>query len=171
MAVARTKKIGLRQHWVLNRRIRIYTVRKGRQRLSLLVEYLNDTLTNNHTNHLAARMIWREVFWRTSILEGWWFGVVWTRWSSIFSKHPFRQVDIIITIFFKSSWFKISPSKQQQWPLPYLMYLSFFYVLNVWTEVEMFQSFLYDTFTCSDFIGKIKVHLQNCTAQCDVRYY
>ena len=38
-------------------------------------------------SHLAARMFWRKGFVRTSILEGWWFGVVGTGWSSIFPKH------------------------------------------------------------------------------------
>ena len=33
------------------------------------------------TNQLAARMIWRKRFVRTSILEGWWFCMVWTGWS------------------------------------------------------------------------------------------
>ena len=40
------------------------------------------------TNHLG----------RTSILEGWWFGVVWTGWSSIF----------LFILFFKSSLCKIA---------------------------------------------------------------
>ena len=45
-----------------------------------------------------------------SILVGWWlFGMVWTGWSSIFAKHPFRQVAVIILIlYFKSSWWKIA---------------------------------------------------------------
>ena len=38
---------------------------------------------------------------------GWWFSVVWTRWSSVFPKHPFRQIAVILFIlFFKSSWWK-----------------------------------------------------------------
>ena len=36
------------------------------------------------SNHLAARLIWRKVFGRTSLFVGWWFGVVWTRWSTFF---------------------------------------------------------------------------------------
>ena len=48
---------------------------------------------------LAARMIWRNVFGRTSILGGWWFGVVWTRWSFIFLKHPFCQASVLLFIF------------------------------------------------------------------------
>ena len=39
----------------------------------------------------------------------WWFGMVWTGRSSIFPKHPFRQVAVILFIlFFKSSWWKIA---------------------------------------------------------------
>ena len=54
-------------------------------------------------------MIWTTVFERPSILVRWWFGMVWTRWSSIFPKHPFRQVAVILFIlFFKSSWCKIA---------------------------------------------------------------
>ena len=30
------------------------------------------------TNHLGARMIFKKVFGRTSILEGWWLGMVGT---------------------------------------------------------------------------------------------
>ena len=52
------------------------------------------------TNHLAARMIWKKVFGRTSILVGRWFGMVRTRWSSIFLKHPLREVAIILFILF-----------------------------------------------------------------------
>ena len=40
-------------------------------------------------NYLAARMIWKKVFERTSTLGGRWFGVVWTERSSIFPKQPF----------------------------------------------------------------------------------
>ena len=48
-----------------------------------------------HTNNLAARIIWIKVFR---------FGIVWTGWSSIFSKHPLHQVPVILVIlFFKSS--------------------------------------------------------------------
>ena len=62
------------------------------------------------TSHWAARMIWRNVFGKTSILGGWWLGVVGTRWSSIFLKHPFCQASVLLRIsilFFKSSWCKI----------------------------------------------------------------
>ena len=41
---------------------------------------------------VAARMFWTKVFWTTSILVGWWFGMVRNGRSSIFSKHPFHQV-------------------------------------------------------------------------------
>ena len=43
-------------------------------------------------------------FRRTSIVGGWWFGVVWTGWSSVYLKRPFCQVSILLfIIFFKSS--------------------------------------------------------------------
>ena len=43
------------------------------------------------------------------------FGMVWAGWSSIFPKHPFRQVSIILLIlFFKSSWWKIA-SAARKW--------------------------------------------------------
>ena len=61
--------------------------------------YLGDIL-ECRTNHLAARMIWTKVFGRKSIWVGWWFGMVWTGWSSILSKHPFRQVVCILFILF-----------------------------------------------------------------------
>ena len=66
------------------------------------------------TNHLAARMIWTKVFGRTSILVRWWFDMVWTGCSSIFPKHPFRQVlystvaVILSILYFNSSWWKIA---------------------------------------------------------------
>ena len=52
------------------------------------------------TSHLAARMIWRTVFGKTSILGGWRFGFMWTRWLSIFLKNPFCQASIILFILF-----------------------------------------------------------------------
>ena len=76
--------------------------REGKGRSS----WLGDVL-ECHTSHLAARMIWTKVIRRTntSILGGWWFGVVWTGRSSIFPKHAFRHVSIFQFIhFFKSSW-------------------------------------------------------------------
>ena len=47
--------------------------------------------------HLAARMIWRKVFGRTSILIGWWFGMMWRGMiihflQSIHSIHPLLQI-------------------------------------------------------------------------------
>ena len=42
-------------------------------------------------------------------MVGWGFGMVWTRWSSIFPKHPFCQVAVILLILFcKLSWWKIA---------------------------------------------------------------
>ena len=58
------------------------------------------TVLECHTYHLAARMIWTINFGRTSILVGWWFSMVWTGWSSIFSKHPFQKVALILFILF-----------------------------------------------------------------------
>ena len=55
-------------------------------------------------NHLAAWIIWKQVFGRTSILVGLWFGLVWNGGSSTFSKHTFHKVAFILLIlFFKSS--------------------------------------------------------------------
>ena len=49
-----------------------------------------------------------------------------------FSKHPFRQVAVILFIlFYKSSWCKLAsfrPPKPQQRPMPSLLYSSFFYM-------------------------------------------
>ena len=44
-------------------------------------------------------MIWKLVFGWTSFLGGWWLGVVWTRWSSVFLKHPFCQVSVFYSSF------------------------------------------------------------------------
>ena len=64
--------------------------------------YLGDVL-ECRTNQLAARMFWTKVFVRTCILVGWWFGVVWTGWSSIFSKHPHsaKLPFFLFILFFK----------------------------------------------------------------------
>ena len=51
------------------------------------------------TSHLAARMIGRQVVGRISIWGGWGFDVVWTRWSSIFLKHPFCQASALRSSF------------------------------------------------------------------------
>ena len=82
-------------------------------------------------------MIWTKVFGETSILVESWLGIVWTRWSSIFPKHSFSQVEIVpFILFFISSWWKIasaarklinSVSQTQRRPLPSLLSLSFFY--------------------------------------------
>ena len=47
--------------------------------------WLGDVL-ECHTSHLAARMILRKVFGRTSILGGWWFGM----WCEL-DDYPFFQ--------------------------------------------------------------------------------
>ena len=80
-------------------------------------------------NHLAARMIWTKVFGRTFILVGWWFGMLWNGWSSICSKHPFRQVVFILIYSFLQNHpggkrLPVGPSpNQQRRPLPILFCL------------------------------------------------
>ena len=65
-----------------------------------------------HYSHLVARMNQWKGFGRTSILGAWWFSVVWTRRSSIFPKHPFRQVSVLLFIhFFRSAWNWINSSE------------------------------------------------------------
>ena len=59
-----------------------------------------------HCNHLAEWMIWTK----SSILVGWWFGIVCTRCTSIYSMHPFRQVAFILFILV----FKIIPVENSQ---------------------------------------------------------
>ena len=56
---------------------------KAEEKAKVVACWLGDVL-ECRSNHLAARIIWPKVFGRTSILLGWWFGMVWTRWSSIF---------------------------------------------------------------------------------------
>ena len=52
-------------------------------------------------SHLLARMILRKSFWKNIRIGR----LVWTRWSSIFPKHQFRQVSVLLFIlFFKSFW-------------------------------------------------------------------
>ena len=97
------------------------------------------------TSHLAEMMKLAKVFGRTSILVGWWFGMVWIGWSSIFPKHPFRKVAVVIFIlFFKSSWWKISSAarngiEQQRRPLHSLLSLSFFYVRVGWEVIVVWE--------------------------------
>ena len=70
----------------------------------------------------TIHMIWANVFWRTSIVVGWWFDMVWNQWSSIFSKHPFRQVAFILqysSFSAISSWWRISSAKRN-WINPVL---------------------------------------------------
>ena len=61
------------------------------------------------TSHLAARMIWRKVFGKTTILGMWWFGVVWTSRSSFLSEasispsarsplHPFIKIILVLNL-------------------------------------------------------------------------
>ena len=85
-----------REHTVYTPRHRIRTRQKGRQRSSLL-DRRNTWMS--HFSHLEARVIWRKLHGRTSILEGWWFGVVSTGWSSIFPKHPFAKFSFFFSYF------------------------------------------------------------------------
>ena len=112
---------------MLTYRRRINTVLKGRQRSSLLV--WGGTVLTCRTNHLTARMIWRKLFRKTSILGGCrdlvWCGVN----QPIFQSIHFAI--ILFILFFKSSWCKIASAarncpapKQQRRPLPSLLNLS-----------------------------------------------
>ena len=69
-----------------------------------------------------------------SILVGWWlFGMVWTGWSSLFAKHPFRQVAVIILILhFKSSWWKIASAVPQSAATTVAFSSVFILLLRVW---------------------------------------
>ena len=58
-------------HSFLSRRIRIFTEEKAK----VVVADMGDVL-ECRTSHLAARMILRKVFGRTSMLGGWWFDAV-----------------------------------------------------------------------------------------------
>ena len=44
-------------------------------------------------------MICWKVFGKSSILRGWWFGKVRSRWSSFFLKHPFCPVSVLYSFF------------------------------------------------------------------------
>ena len=59
------------------------------------------------TGHLAAWVIWRKLAGKTSILGGWWFRVVWTRWSSIV--HFFWSIYSAKRPSFYSSFFPHHP--------------------------------------------------------------
>ena len=90
--------------------------REGKGRRS----YLGDVL-ECRTNQLAERVIWTNVFGRTSILDGWWFGMCETDDYRFFSKHPFRREPLFYSSFSsKSCWWKIS-SAARNWinPVPY----------------------------------------------------
>ena len=105
-----------------------------RTKMSLLKSYMNATIA-----FLATRMIWRIVFKRTSILGGWWFGVMCTRWSSTFPKHPFCQMSVLLIVhFFKSSCCQILVRHLQRRPFPSLLSDSSF-MLNI-REHDVFVS-------------------------------
>ena len=83
-------------------------MKKRRQRSSLLV--WGCTL-ECCTDNLAASVIWRQVFWRTSIFAGCWFGVVWTGYPD----HPFFKASILLfLLFIKPYWCKIA-SAARNW--------------------------------------------------------
>ena len=100
-----------------------------------------------HTSHLAARMIGRKVFGRTSILGG----LVWCEleghlffWSIYSDKCPFFYWSISSNHPGES----IPSHKQQRRPLPYLSsVLFFFYHFHITCEWEHFLIFL-------DFLSK-----------------
>ena len=74
---------------------------KRRQRSSLLFR------GRNWRPHepFSRKNDFKKTLRKTSILGGWWFGVVWTRWSPIFLKHPLCQATVLqFILFFKSSW-------------------------------------------------------------------
>ena len=86
--------------WVPSSRWEPYGRRqKRRQRSSLLFG------RRTWMQPFSSKDDMKQFFGRTSILGGGGFGVVWTRWSSTFLKHPFCQASVLLLIlFFKSSW-------------------------------------------------------------------
>ena len=89
-------------------------------------------------------MIWRIVFKRTSILGGWWFGVMCTRWSSTFPKHPFCQMSVLLIVhFFKSSCCQILVRHLQRRPFPSLLSDSSFMFKYMRTWCFCQQSIIY----------------------------
>ena len=89
------------------------------------------------TSQLKARMIWRTVFGRTSILGGWWFGVVWTGRSFSFiiihsAKCSFFYSSIsanhhVAKSVLRQGTKSILSPKEQRRPLPSFLYKFFFY--------------------------------------------
>ena len=131
-----------------------------------------------------------KILGRTSILVGWWFGMVWTRWSFIFSQHPFHQLAFILFIlFFKIFLFRkflirqeiesMSSPKQQRRPLHSLRSLSFFfgfYDFSVtacweeWNQISDKNSVFYSFVYTVNFLRylDIQCHIYNykCSFHC-----
>ena len=107
-------------------------IQKKRQRSSLLVG-----------GRLAARMIWRQVFERISILVGWWFGLMWLDYDMYIFFKAFFQVTVILFIhFFKSSWCKIASDSVPQTAATTFAFSSVF-ILHLfqrgWAEFKLYQ--------------------------------
>ena len=95
--------------------------------------WLGDVL-ESRTGHLAARIIWRKDFRRTSILGDWWFGVVWTDdhpffWSIHSAKSPFFYSSIYSNCSVAKSVVRhgierIQSPKQQRRPLASILSIS-----------------------------------------------
>ena len=118
------------------------------------------------TRNLAARIIGRTVFWRTSILVGWWFGVEWTGRLSIFPKHPLAKWPLFYSSISSNlpAWCKIA-SAATNWinsvppnsrrPFPSLMYKSFVYdsnTLNLGSVFAIVEAIYMAWFTL-EFLG------------------
>ena len=86
-------------------------------------------------------MIWTKVFGRTSIVVGWWYGLVWTGWSidhlfkasippsSRYSIHTFLYNHPVGKYLVWQGIKPIPSTKQQRGPLSFLLYLSLLLVL------------------------------------------
>ena len=70
------------------------------------VLYLNAALAI----YCSSYVYLKESFGRRSILGGWWFGVVWTGWSSVRSScHPFLQIILVLNLSWDMEWKQFSP--------------------------------------------------------------
>ena len=118
-------------------------IRYERKQRSSLILW---NVLESRASHLAARIIWRKVFGRTSILGKvvLKFGMVWTRLSSIFPKHPFHEVSVLQFILSLNHpgakslvRHRIEPipsAKQQRRPLPALLSDS----SSMWEILQLF---------------------------------
>ena len=105
--------------------------------------YLNAALTI-----LQKGWFEQKDYGRTYILVRWYAG-----WSSIFTKHPLQQVDVILFIlFYKSSWCKIasaaknwSNSVTQTAATTFAFFSVFFFLLCIRDSAEKYTAFLCDS--------------------------